>query len=349
MAKLSVNKNPNKLELTGGRPRAELIQQIKELKNKQVKKVSPDSVKTADPFRELFPVKPETLKAVTESIKDRGYDPTQPVIIWQEKNILIDGHTRLQAAKEAGLSEIPAVMVSLETEQDAVNYAYTLQFNRRNLDDADRFTFLERLIQGDSKYFSATLHKNNSPGRGRPQEGINKGIIAEILPISPRTAQKYINILNAQEEIKTQVRSGDLSINQADKLLKPDQPKTPQQKPGEPDPETIWIAPRTPGDQEENPESGEYQPQKAAPDIEGYISTKTPEKTPSRANMKGVLREKEGICSIITRLLEKYPENPDDPRITGKREGIREFITELYRAGLIPTPEYNRAIKQIGE
>uniref|UniRef100_A0A7V6A4T9 Thiamine phosphate synthase/TenI domain-containing protein n=1 Tax=Desulfobacca acetoxidans TaxID=60893 RepID=A0A7V6A4T9_9BACT len=35
-----------------------------------------------------------------------GYDPSQPIIVWDEGQVVIDGHTRIKAAQEAGASYV---------------------------------------------------------------------------------------------------------------------------------------------------------------------------------------------------------------------------------------------------
>ena len=48
-----------------------------------------------------------TREEIRESIARAGFDKGQPLSLWKDKNLLLDGHTRLAAAKEAGLIEVP--------------------------------------------------------------------------------------------------------------------------------------------------------------------------------------------------------------------------------------------------
>lgn len=203
MAKLTVIKNDQQRNLTGVPTETALKDKIKELKNKASEETLISQIKTGEPFISLFPINSEILKSVTDNIKEKGFDPGQPVTIWEDQNILIDGHTRLKAARAAGVETIPARFIPFPDQDTAVQYAAALQMDRRNLTEADYFKFIERK--------SATVAL--FPGKTK------KAKIAGILNVSERTAQKYINIMErGSDEIKAKVRAGELSINQADQL-----------------------------------------------------------------------------------------------------------------------------------
>jgi ParB family chromosome partitioning protein len=120
-----------------------------------VKIVDTDGIKTSEPFISLFPVRKEVLNLIIGSMTDRGYDPSQPIIIWRERDVLIDGHTRLQSAKSVGIKNVPAVYASFEDENSVIEYMYQLQFHRRNIQDSELITLikkeLERYENGDDK------------------------------------------------------------------------------------------------------------------------------------------------------------------------------------------------------
>jgi ParB-like chromosome segregation protein Spo0J len=68
----------------------------------QVREVPIDEVIIGEPFVNLFFIRDDVYTAILHSIKEHGYDKAQPLIVWRENNILIDGHTRLEAAKKMG-------------------------------------------------------------------------------------------------------------------------------------------------------------------------------------------------------------------------------------------------------
>lgn len=86
---------------------------------------------------EIFDIHPETLAAIEEDMRTNDFDPAWPVIIWKEKNIILDGYTRIEAAKKIGLKEIPTQEKSFPDEKAALLYAIRCQTARRNLTDGD--------------------------------------------------------------------------------------------------------------------------------------------------------------------------------------------------------------------
>ena len=162
--------------------------------------VSLKDIKKGPPFISLFPIKDDVKTSITQDMKKNGFDTSQPVIIWREANILIDGHTRCAAAESAGLIQVAAIFKSFNEVEDALRYAYGLQFKRRNLTDADKFHFAETYL--------------NNVGQEAKKSGWKKKELATILSVSVGTAQKYISVISrAPEKEKVAVSSGEKSIN----------------------------------------------------------------------------------------------------------------------------------------
>lgn len=343
MAKLTLNKNPEKREIDGNFSKAELLRRIKTLEGAQVEDRSPDTIQTGKPFEGLFPIKPEVLDQVARSMKADGYDRTQPVIVWREGGILIDGYTRRKAAIQAGLKNIPVVLVSFPDEAAAVQYAYSLQFNRRNLTDGDRFILLEGL--------SANVGRKSDSTGGRPKQVLNRQDIANLLTVSTGTAGKYLSVLkNAPEKVKGQVRSGDLSINQADKIIKPDPVKQsnnsePAADPHDNTPDNGPLIIET--GPEELPESGK-DPIEAPEPGNGYSSTREPGK-PQNSHPK------RRITDIAVELIESYKLQAKKEKVqetvyflSSMESGVRDFVKELNRAGLVTDKELKEFQKKTG-
>ena len=178
------------------------------LKNrkKNYETVSLKNIRKGSPFVNLFPIKPEVLKAISEDMKVNGFDQSQPVIIWKETELLIDGHTRFAGAVKAGLNYVYAVYESFPDVDSALRYAYGLQFKRRNLTDADRFHFSETYM--------------NNVGHEAKKSGWKKKELAEILSVSTGTAQKYISVLSrGSKKDKEDVINGFKTINSVYKSL----------------------------------------------------------------------------------------------------------------------------------
>ncbi|MDR0453850.1 MAG: hypothetical protein LBH05_03440, partial [Deferribacteraceae bacterium] len=121
---------------------------VKEFVMSDIKIVNVESIKTSEPFISLFPVSDPVLHKVAKSMSKSGYDKSQPLIIWKDRDVLIDGHTRLQAAQLAVLDKVPVVEISFESEEEVIEYLFNLQFNRRNVKEYGLIKLAERIFKG---------------------------------------------------------------------------------------------------------------------------------------------------------------------------------------------------------
>ena len=158
-----------------------------------LKRVPLSQINFMEEFKTLLPINPATLEIIKDSIRKYGYDESQPVHVWKERNCLIDGHTRFQASKDLGLYDIPIYEHSLGNSlKDVMQYVATLQVARRNLTDAEILTFIEKL----GIY------------------GLTAKEISETLDISIRKVERARSVLNnATEEQIEQIKSGEKTIN----------------------------------------------------------------------------------------------------------------------------------------
>lgn len=179
------------------------------MKSLEITQIPVADIRTEKPFSHFFPIHDDTVLAIRIDMNANGFDPAFPIILWEKDNILVDGHTRLIAAKEAGMEHIPALVKPFESEDDAILYAFHLQRNRRNLSDEQIINCLEVLDKISSK-------KKNSPDSRK----LNKKEIvkerAEELGTSQSKIEKARAILEyGDDHIKDQVQSGKTSINKA--------------------------------------------------------------------------------------------------------------------------------------
>ena len=168
-------------------------------------------------FTEIFPFNEEMAKSIADSIIARGYDKTQVIHLFKireepetmENPIRGDGAHRVAAAKIAGIEEVPAYIHTFDTRTEALIYAYELQILRRNLEPYQKLDAM------------AKLDKLKNPGKKTDGENTGKSSeeIADVLGVSPRTAERMRNIINnADEETLEAVKSGEMSISKADKI-----------------------------------------------------------------------------------------------------------------------------------
>lgn len=171
-------------------------------------------IKTAEPFQNLFPIDVEVLESIESDMERFGYDGSKPIDIW--RGIVIDGHTRLFAAKEVGIDDVPVFEHDFESKDEAFSYAIHNQRDRRNITDADILRSVElmdrRKKSGDNG--GNSNHKSNSAkSKSRGETAVR---VAKAIGISKtKVYQARAVIDHADEEIKESVKSGNKSINKA--------------------------------------------------------------------------------------------------------------------------------------
>ena len=179
--------------------------------SEEVSMLDPTIIKTASPFKDLFPVREAELDRVVESMKADGYDSAHPIILWAGHNVtVVDGHTRLAAAKKLLFAQIPVIHKEFKDEAEALEYAIKSQRNRRNLTDADLLrcvTELDKRMKEGRPGKTAT----NLAVNGRSSENT-----AKLLGTSRGKVEKIRTINDhASDEVKEAVKSGKLSVNKA--------------------------------------------------------------------------------------------------------------------------------------
>lgn len=65
---------------------------------------------------------PHDIEAIKESIKQSG-GFNDPIGIWGKNNLIVEGHGRLMAAKELGMSKVPCIRLDHMTEEERRKYA----------------------------------------------------------------------------------------------------------------------------------------------------------------------------------------------------------------------------------
>ena len=100
----------------------------------KVTMLNPLIIHTASPFKDLFPIREKDLKNIEESMKNNGFNSGLPITLWAGHDLtVIDGHTRLAAAKKLLFAQIPVILKDFKDEAEALKYAIEMQTNRRNL------------------------------------------------------------------------------------------------------------------------------------------------------------------------------------------------------------------------
>ncbi len=153
----------------------------------------------------------ETLESISQDMESNGFDEVFPIIAWEGKNIVVDGHTRFAAAKAVGLEEVPVQFKPFDNEDDAVLYSFHIQRNRRNMSDEDILNCLALL---DTIHGSAP--KDEEDDRPKPSRKETNEMRAKELGISPNKVDKARKVMeHGNEEIRESISSGEKSINKA--------------------------------------------------------------------------------------------------------------------------------------
>ena len=172
---------------------------------------NPLEIKTASPFKDLFPVKQNDLERVMASMKAKGYDNGHPIILWEGHDLtVVDGHTRLAAAQKLLFARIPVILKKFKDEAEALEYAIESQVNRRNLTDAELLNCLTELDK----------RKKTGPAKSLASREAKLGKSAEqtaaLLGVSRAKVERLRTVSDhATDEIKDAVKDGKLSLNKA--------------------------------------------------------------------------------------------------------------------------------------
>lgn len=166
-----------------------------------------EKIEEHEKFKNLYSIDENLVERIVQNIKENGFDKSQPVHIWISSddngishNYLIDGYTRLQAARLANLVTVPYFEHNFDTFEEAYRYVLHLQIDRRNLSGADFLSNLRELMGSD-------YVKNFNGNKAE--------IIAEEMGVSKRTIERGLSVENnASDEQKERIKSGKATVNQ---------------------------------------------------------------------------------------------------------------------------------------
>ncbi len=185
--------------------------------------MNPREIKTHKSFEALFPIRPELLERIEEGMTLWEYDESQPIIVgtWegQDTPVCIDGHTRLQAAINVGIAEVPVYEYEFDSEQEAIDHAINLQQNRRNMTDAELMVCVALLDskrpRGGDRRSEQAKSKPSGDGNENSRSASAKET-AEKVGIGTRKVEKARTVLGKGDlDTVEAVKTGKMSINKA--------------------------------------------------------------------------------------------------------------------------------------
>ena len=212
--------------------------------------MNPREIKTHKSFEALFPIRPELLTIIEEDMKTWEYDESQPIVLatWegQDEPVCIDGHTRLQAAKNAGIMEVPVYEQEYSDEEAAIEHAIQLQCHRRNLTDAELFRYMEII---DERYVPERNENGKFAGAPNGAAGKSSEATAKLLGTSSRKAERMRAIMDhGDSETVDAVKNGEMSVNKGyeETQKKRKAAKAAEKSPKAPSPDTANTSPDSP-------------------------------------------------------------------------------------------------------
>lgn len=174
-----------------------------------------DKLRVEEPFRSLFPIRPETVEAIARDMLVRGFDAAHPLIAWAGHGIVIDGHTRLEAARRAGLAEVYILFRDFPDKDAALAFALHEQRDRRNLTDAD----FVRLVETLDEYRARGGDRRSEEARSKTSNdvfGPSSTATAKLIGTSPTKVEKARAVNAAADpSLRERVETGELSLNRA--------------------------------------------------------------------------------------------------------------------------------------
>ena len=142
---------------------------------------------------------PAGLAELAESIRSQGL--IQPIVASPEKDgsfVIVVGERRWRAAKEAGLTEVPVAIRQVDDDQHLLELALVENLQRSDLNPIE-----------EAEAYSAL----------RERFGLSQQAIADRVGKSRTTVTNILRLLRLPQEVRDQLRRGDLTAGQARPLL----------------------------------------------------------------------------------------------------------------------------------
>lgn len=127
----------------------------------------------------------EDVAEIAKSIEKYGFD--DPIGIWSDHNIIVEGHGRLMAAKKLGMTEVPCIRLDHLTDQERREYAI-MHNKTAELSEWDMDMLSDELADLDLSDFNVKFDgkgrgdadgKGRSDRRGHPARAVRGGTDVE--------------------------------------------------------------------------------------------------------------------------------------------------------------------------
>ena len=161
----------------------------------------------------------EEMERLSESIREHGV--LSPIIVRPKENTedeyeIISGHRRVMASKKAGITEVPALIVSLDRDAAAIVLVDSNLHREHILPSEKAFAYKMKADAMAHQGWRSDL----TSGQVVPKSDDNRttAMIGEDMGDSYKTVQRYIRLTNLISEILEYVDEGRISFTPAVEL-----------------------------------------------------------------------------------------------------------------------------------
>lgn len=171
------------------------------MENKALQNIPVEKLVCRPQIRESSGFTDEEIAGLAQSIAESG-GIHQPLLARRdgEATVVLDGHRRLLAAKKAGLTTVPVIVVEKPlTDAEVLHRALVLDAQRVGLSPIERAKAIDALMSA---------------------AGWSAAQVAVKLGISPASVSKLLSLLVLPEDVQRQVSVGQLAMSTAYELAK---------------------------------------------------------------------------------------------------------------------------------
>lgn len=174
-------------------------------------------------YADLFPMlEPDDLKAMAKDMEERGYDPSEPIVLHEGK--ILDGRNRFAAAFIAGIEDVPTIEFA---GPDPLAFVVQKNIHRRHLTVSQRAMVAAEIANmslGDNQ------HKKRVGNIADPRKhDVSREKAAEMMDVSERTVRDAAKVRDkGHPALRESVQAGKVTVSDAAKVA--DQPPEVQRR-----------------------------------------------------------------------------------------------------------------------
>jgi hypothetical protein len=156
-------------------------------------------IEVDEELRDLIPdLDPEEKRLLRESLSSEGC--REPITVWDEKNIVVDGHNRIEICDELGI-EYEVRRVSFESRDHVIAWMCANQLGRRNLTDHARADLRGRFYRANKKAHGGD--RKSSSHSANLNDGRTSEAQAEIAKVHPATIHRDAKFSEALDQLES--------------------------------------------------------------------------------------------------------------------------------------------------